>query len=119
MEGVSDESITIDADGWLSVPAGSTSGALTLTATYRDDQGVFIDSHTVVLTGDSDWEGEQPEEAKSAAPTAIPPELSDYERFSMEFEAWAAQNRPLFVLLSIAAVLLFLAVLTSFQKRIK
>ena len=114
-----DETIAIDADGWLSVPAGSAGGALTLTATYRDDQGIFIDSHTVMLTGDAPGEAEQPDEAKSAAPTAIPPEMSDYERFSLEFEAWAAQNRPLFVLLSIAAVLLFLAILTSFQKRIK
>jgi hypothetical protein len=119
VDGAPDDGITIDTNGWLSVPAGSAGGAVTLTATYRSDQGVFTDSHTVMLTGDATEEAAQPDEAQTAAPAATPPELSDYERFSLEFEAWAAQNRPLFVLLSIAAVLLFLAVLTSFQKRIK
>ncbi len=109
----------VGPDGWLSVPAGSEGETLHLIALYRTDQGILTDSRTVTLTGDAAAQATLPEDGQAAAPTTAPPALSEYERFSLAFENWAAENRTLFVLLGIGGVLLVLAVLSSFQKKIK
>jgi hypothetical protein len=109
----------VSSDGWLSVPAGSAGETLILNAQYRTEAGVLIDSHTVTLIGDSAGEGAVAADVPEAAPDEAPPALSDYERFSLAFENWAAENRTLFVLLGIGLVLLVLAVLSAFQKKIK
>ena len=113
------EGPAISSDGWLSVPAGSAGQTLILHALYKTEAGVLTDSQTITLTGDSASGNGIAEDAQEAAPDNAKPALSEYERFSLAFEKWAAENRTLFVLLGIGLVLLVLAVLSAFQKKIK
>jgi hypothetical protein len=109
----------IGSDGWLSVPAGAAGETLILSALYTSEAGTLTDSHRVSLTGSPAGEGAHPEDGQATVPEFSPPAISEYERFSMAFENWATENRALFVLVSIGVVLLVLAVLSSFQKKIK
>ncbi len=114
-----EEGHAIGPDGWLSVPAGAAGETLILSAQYTSEAGILTDSHRVGLTGGPVTEDAQPEDGQAAVPEFSPPAMSEYERFSLAFENWAAENRALFVMMSIGAVLLVLAVLSSFQKKIK
>jgi len=42
-----------------------------------------------------------------------------YDVFSAAFESWTLNNRPIFVMLAVGLVLLIVALLSSFQKRMK
>ncbi len=44
---------------------------------------------------------------------------SDYDRFAANFELWAMENRPLFVLLSVGLVVFIIFLLSVFQNRLK
>jgi len=90
-----------------------------LNALYQTEQAILTASHALTLTGGLVEQVAGTEEGQATTPAEVPPLLSDYERFSMAFEIWAAENRTLFVIVSIGAVLLVLAILSSFQKKIK
>ncbi len=44
---------------------------------------------------------------------------TDYDRFAENFEKWAMENRPLFVLLSVTGVILVISLLSTFQNKLK
>jgi len=113
------EGLAVSPDGWLSVPAGAAEQTLQLNALYQTEQAILTASHALTLTGGLVEQVAGTEEGQATTPAEVPPLLSDYERFSMAFENWAAENGTLFVIVSIGVVLLVLAILSSFQKKIK
>lgn len=118
-QGQPDKAIQLDAQGWVTIPAGLPETNLKLKATYSTPQGVWVDDHALVLTlgeGASAIGSSDQEVPAAAAPVEV---ISDYEYLSRAFESWASENRPLFVILAVSLVLLVVLLLTAFQKRIK
>lgn len=117
--GANDLPIALDEQGWLTIPAGLTEGVFTLQARTETLHGSLIDTFQVFLGDSSSGTEEEDEMEKPGSPVVQPRELSDYERFSQDFENWATENRPIFVMMALGVVLLVLWVLSSFQKKIK
>jgi hypothetical protein len=109
-----DPAIRIDDVGGLFIPAGTRSGQVNLSAIYSAADITIKDEYTVNL---EDNELLSPTPGTQQIP--VEPTPSDYERFSSSFENWAVVNRPLFVLLIIAALILILILLSLFQRRMK
>jgi hypothetical protein len=45
--------------------------------------------------------------------------MSEYDRFSQEFEVWAVQNRTLFVIAIIAVLIVLVAFLSRIERGLK
>jgi hypothetical protein len=113
-----DTQISIDKSGHLIIPSITQPGNVIISATFPSTTNPITKEITVQLTG---GQLTPTETAAVSSATAIPvqPTISSYDQFSQNFEVWAAQNRPLFVLLAVGAVLLILVLLTLFQRRLK
>jgi hypothetical protein len=110
--------ISIDENGDLIIPAGVQEPSVTLSVTFPSMDNPITEMIKVELTGS---QLTPTENAAAQSATAIPfqPTISAYDQFSQNFEVWAVQNRPLFVILSVGAVLLILIILTLLQRRLK
>ena len=109
-----DPVIRIDEVGGLFIPAGIKSDQVVLSAIYSNTDVTIIDEFVVILAG---HELQSPTPITQRIPVEATPNA--YERFSSSFENWAVVNRPLFVLLIIAALVIILGLLSLFQRRIK
>jgi hypothetical protein len=103
-------------NGILTIPAGTPSGDLILVATYSAQDLTLSSEFTVHVDNIQLPATEQKVEEKI---TPYPTEDSTYNRFSSDFESWAVNNRPLFVILAITFVLLILFALSMFQRRLR
>jgi hypothetical protein len=112
-----DALIKIDNNGSLTVPAGALGESVTLTATYPSAEYIVTDEFIVTLTGGQSAIAQPPISNSVEAP--YQPQKSAYELFSSNFEAWAVEYRPLFVVISIGVILLLLLLLSLFQRRLK
>ena len=117
--GANDLPIALNKQGWLTIPAGLTEGVFALQARTDTPHGSLIDTFQVFLGSSSPGTGAEGEIEQPGSPVVQSRELSNYERFSQDFENWATENRPIFVMLALGVVLLVLWVLSSFQKKIK
>ncbi len=111
-----DPAITLDNNGGLTIPAGVQDESVTLTATYSQLENPITSEFVVELIG------RQPQNQAAASETTVAPQTktqSAYDRFSWNFETWATQNRPLFVLITVGVIAVFLTVLSYFQRRLK
>jgi hypothetical protein len=112
-----DPAITLDNNGGLTIPSGVQDESVTLTATYSQLENPITSEFVVELIGS------QPQNQPTAAgDAAVTPQIKTetaYDRFSRNFETWATQNRPLFVLITVSVIAIFLAVLSYFQRRLK
>ncbi len=113
-----DPAITLDNNGGLTIPSGVQGESITLTATYNQADHPITDEFTVTLIGNTLSQNTPPAGSESTPPAAVKSE-TEYDRFASNFEAWAAQNRPLFVLITVGVIAVFLAVLSYFQRRLK
>jgi hypothetical protein len=112
-----DPLIKIDSKGNLTIPAGIQSSSIILAATYTSQENSITKEFTIVLDN-----GQSSPEERTALETLDKPtqvvDSTDYQS-SKAFEAWATENRVLFVIISVSAILLILSLLSFFQRRIK
>lgn len=111
--------VTIDKNGTLTIPSSSKDESILLiasvdTPSYARKVGYSIKLfHTQTESAQS----------KTAGSEKIPPVLitkpTAYDQFVREFETWAREYRPLFVVISVGFVLLFIFILSSFQSKLK
>ncbi len=111
--------VTIDKDGTLTIPSGSSDEIITVffhrdIPAYSQKTGYSVRLFNQRNSAD----GEVIQEA-SSVPAALLSQPSNYDRFSREFETWAREYRPLFVLISVGLVLLFIFILSTFQSKLK
>ncbi len=109
-----DSAVRIDEVGGLFIPSGTKSSQVILTAIYSALNITIKDEFTVKLAGS---EHQSPTPGTQQMPVEATP--AAYERFSTSFETWAVVNRPLFVSLIIAALIIILILLSLFQRRMK
>jgi len=112
-----DPLIKIDDKGFLTIPSGAQASLITLSATYASQGKNISNEFDVVLEGNSSSAQEQI--AKEKPEVMTPDGGSVNSQTSKAFETWAMENRVLFVIISIAAILLILSLLSFFQRRIK
>lgn len=112
-----DGKIQVDEHGGLTIPAEVKSNQVVLHATYLSEDLELTSEFIVNLQGNKVTEGTQQTQRPTINFTHTPP--NPYGQFSDSFENWAVINRPLFVLLLVGAILLFLAILSWFQRRMK
>lgn len=109
-----DSNISIGDDGILTVPSGTQSGTIIISATHSVGEYAIADEFLVEIVG---------QEPAPQQPDALLDEIEQtntaYEEFSRGFELWAVEYRPLFVAVSIGVILLVLALLSRFQRRLK
>ncbi len=117
-----DPAIQIDNNGWLVVPAGAKGGNLILRARTTGSEPYLENSYEVFLDAETPAAEEASADAASLDEVSESvPGVSDtaYDEFSDTFETWAYENRPVFVLLSVGAILAVLFLLTLFQRKLK
>ncbi len=108
--------VRVDEDGWLVIPAGTDILEITLSAQYSYCGRLLAAEKRVLLKSPG---------VQASPPAAPTPIISDpamreksvYEKFSDDFEEWTFENRPLFVAISVGAIVLVLAMLAYFQRR--
>lgn len=110
-----DPAITLDAAGNLSIPNGSTTGKLTLEV-VAEVAGTRIVRHFMVRVYGI---APMPSEETQTISLAPQPPMSEYDRFSQEFEVWAVQNRTLFVIAIIAVLIVLVAFLSRIERGLK
>lgn len=111
-----DPTVSINNEGVMRIPAEAENAVITLVAQYHSEQFSLINTHVVILEG-----GEGPESVDLSATKVTPPvvenELS-YHSYSARFDRWSTENRPLFVILMVIGVMIFLFILSSIQNRL-
>jgi len=112
-----DPLIKIDGIGNLIIPAGIQSSSVILAATYPSQGNSITKEFTIVLDNGQSSPEEQIALEIPDKPTQFV-DSTDYQS-SKAFETWATENRALFVIISISAILLILSLLSLFQRRIK
>jgi hypothetical protein len=111
--------IRITKDGVLTVPAGVNSQTLPVIATKTDGTNKYSVVFDVAIISSSSGDSASVAADKNLGGSVSGVEEDAYARFSKGFESWAKVNRPLFVILSVASVLLVLVVLSSIQSKLK
>jgi hypothetical protein len=107
--------------GWLVVPAGVQTQKTVLTAEYSYGDYSLVDEWSVRLVG-VEADPDNPISPENDTALVIDPSLrekSAYEKVSEDFEKWTFENRPLFVLLTIGVIVIILAILAYFQRRMR
>lgn len=111
-----DPGLSISPDGSLAIPSSSKAGWVTITASVDIDGENFITSKEIQLTGGAfsgvDLSSDSPDEI-------ILPTQTAYDAFASDFEKWAMEYRPLFVIISVSVVLMFIFLLSRFQNKLK
>lgn len=109
----------LDADGWLTIPAILPDMTVSLQARAAGPQGVLVGERAVRLWSAETEQPASPPVATQPGVLIATPLPDAYDVFSAAFESWALNNRPIFVMLAVGLVLLVVALLSSFQKRMK
>lgn len=119
LQGDSDMLPLLDEDGWLTIPAILPDMTVSLQARAAGAQGMLVAEQAVRLWSDESEPLAPPPVATQPGMLIATPLPDAYEVFSAAFENWALNNRPVFVMLAVGLVLLIVAMLSSFQKRMK
>ena len=112
-----DPLIKIDDKGNLTIPAGIQSSSVILAATYTSQENSLTKEFNVILEN-----GQSSPEEQITLETPAEQNLivdSTDNQSSKAFETWVTENRVLFVIISVGAILLILSLLSLFQRRIK
>ena len=113
-----DHMITLDKNGNLTIPAGVQGDRLTLAVTYASATPVYSVSDEFEVVLENGRSSPEKQIAKTIQTDQNKVEYSAYNRFSKAFDAWAYENRPLFVIIIISALFILLVVLAFFQHRL-
>ena len=113
-----DAEISIDQNGVLVVPSGIDAATLFIAATYNSEDNLITKIIEVELSDSYSLTANVNSEETPSIPKKKPT-VSVYDQFSQNFEVWAVENRLLFVILSVAVVLLVVFLLTVLQHRLK
>jgi hypothetical protein len=118
------EFVTITPDGRLSIPAGTESGIVLLSAAYTTDDYQITREWPVLLyqPGYEEPLVNPPNRVDSAGRLVsyeLQTETPRYDAFSAGFDVWAMQNRPLFIVLLMMVVLAFLTILSTSKSKLK
>lgn len=112
--------VKIDADGWLTIPAGTRPGKVTLSVDFPTTVGMEKTDMVVSLFDPNLGEAQVLEEiVVQDEIRTIENKNSAYLQFANQFESWASKNRTWFVLIAISGVLLLLIGITFLQNRLK
>ena len=119
LDGIYEDGIEINPDGKLAVPSNIQGGTIKLLAEY-ESSGTKIskEKDIALLNAENESEIANQVELDGELP-ALQPTRTAYDQFSEDFEHWAIEHRPTFVLLSIVFVLLFVFFLTWLQQKLK
>jgi hypothetical protein len=120
LEESSDLGVKIDAEGWLTIPAGTKPGDVTISAGFPS--ALNMAKTKLVVTLFDPQLGEAPVSKEIVVPIeikAIENKNSAYLQFANQFESWASANRTWFVLIAVMGVVLVLIGLTFLQNRLK
>ena len=109
--------LTISPDGYLAIPYSSKAGWVTIIASVDVKGENLIASKDVQLIGGAFPEVDQSSDSPDEA--ILLPTQTAYDAFASDFEKWAMEYRPLFVLISVSLVLLFIFLLSRFQNKLK
>ncbi len=111
--------VRIEEDGSLIIPSGSKDETITI---FFNSDIPMIDQrvgYNVRLFHPENLANREINEETNNVPSALLSKTTPYDQFSQEFEAWAREYRPLFVLISVGLVLLFIFILSTFQRKLK
>jgi len=112
-----DPLIKIDDKGNLAIPAGVKDSSVILVAVYTSQENNITKEFAIVLGNGQSTSEEQITLETLDKPTQVV-DSTDHQP-SKAFETWATENRVLFVIISVSAILLILSLLSLFQRRIK
>lgn len=112
-----DPLLQIDSKGTLIIPADSTAGDVVLIAKYTKENHILSAQHVVTLLGKTSTDAVKPLAAEETTPVVI--QKSSYDEFSARFDQWTTNNRSLFVAISVLAVVVFLFLLSTIQRKLK
>jgi hypothetical protein len=107
--------------GWLVIPSGVQSQKFNLAAEYSYGDYSLMDEWSVTITG-IETDTDTPSSPENDSVLVSDPSLrekSAYEQLSEGFERWTFENRPLFVLLTVGVIMIVLAILAFFQRRMR
>lgn len=107
--------LSITEDGVLSIPSETTNEIITLTAFYEYPEYLFGNQVIIVI---ENQDGQLAEEVENDSVT-VEKVTSGYSVFSTGFDRWAQESRPLFILIMVSGVLVFLVFLSSVQRFMK
>ena len=118
VEASNNKDLSITQDGSLIVPSTAKAGFVTITASTISTGQTNIISEKIQITGGAFPITE--DQSLDASYDIVPvPTKSEYEKFASDFEKWAMDYRPLFVIISVSLVVLFIFLLSRFQNKLK
>lgn len=109
--------LSISPDGSLAIPYSSKAEWITITASVDINGENVTTSEEIQLTGGAFPAGDQSSDSPEEA--IVLPTQTAYDAFASDFEKWAMEYRPLFVLISVSLVLIFIFLLSRFQNKLK
>jgi len=118
VESPNNPDLVITGDGILTIPSTAKAGLATIYSKWSNSgDGSFI-SKEIKLTGGVFPQAENPEASTSSEVVRIP-EKTAYDEFASDFEKWAMDYRPLFVVISVSVVVIIIFLLSRFQNKLK
>jgi hypothetical protein len=118
VESPNNPDLVITDDGVLIIPSTSKAGLATIYSKWSNSgDGSFI-SKEIKLTGGVFPQIDNSESGSSSEVVPMP-EKTAYDRFASDFEKWAMDYRPLFVVISVSVVVLIIFLLSRFQNKLK
>jgi hypothetical protein len=117
--GENNNGVAVDIQGWLIIPSKLPESSVHLMAIYSTPKGNMLAEHNVDLVSSGITSVSSSEANQEKVVATFPINETAYDRFSRSFEKWASEKRPLFVVISVGAILFFLLLLSNFQKKIK
>jgi hypothetical protein len=115
-----DKGLVMNNDGWLTVPAGTSPGTVTLCACLPADLGLSQIHFEVSLFDPT--QGDEPiikEVPVSDEIKIIEEENSAYLQFADQLESWVSTHRALFVLITVTGIVVIIMGLSFLQNRLK
>lgn len=106
--------LAVTGDGSLTIPSTAYAGVATLYANSTATGAETLTSLQIKLTG-----GAFPVQETQTADVVPAPTKTAYEKFAADFEKWAMEYRPLFVIISVTLVVICIFFLSRFQNRLK
>lgn len=106
--------LIVTDNGNLTIPSTTYAGMARLYANSTNTDGGILTSLRVRLSG-----GAFPVQETQSDNVIPAPTKTAYEKFAADFEKWAMDYRPLFVILSVSLVVICIYFLSRFQNRLK
>ncbi len=110
--------LSITSGGSVIIPSSAKAGFVNIAASVKSNEKTFVITRKTLLTGGAFPIAE--DHSADASNQVLPiPTKTAYEEFASNFEKWAMDYRPLFVIISVSVVLMFILILSRFQNNLK